>query len=109
MHIKHGQDGVRIALPPVTFDGGPDQWLRQDEVRKVIDVEKLCIALEKLCRQPLEGVIIDVRVRIEKVEVDIHEALLARGELIARAIGRGPGDIRVRWRPRRRSRAPGQL
>ena len=76
VHVKHSQDGVRITLPPVTFDGSPDKGLRQDQFRKVMDVEKFRIALEKLCRQSFEGEIVDVWVWIEKVEVDIDKTLL---------------------------------
>ena len=46
VHVKHGQDGVRITLPAVTFDSGPNKGLRQNEIRKVMDVEKFRIALE---------------------------------------------------------------
>lgn len=88
VHVKHSQDGVRITLPPVTFDGSSDKGLRQNQFCKVMNMEKFRIALEKLCCQSFEGEIVDVWMRIEKVEVDIHEALLARGELIAPAIRR---------------------
>lgn len=98
-HIENGQDGVRIALPPIALDGSADKRLREDEVREVVDMERLCVALEELRSKPLEGEVIDVRVRIEKLEVDVHEALLARiprRELIAPAKWGGGGGAPTR-------------
>ena len=39
-------------------------------------MEELCVVLEKLCEQSLECMIIDAWIRVEKVKVDIDQALL---------------------------------
>jgi len=38
-------------------------------------MEKLCVGLEKLGEETLECMIVDVRVRIKKLKVDIDKAL----------------------------------
>lgn len=94
-NIQHGQDAVRIALPPATFDGESEEGLRQDEVRKGIDVPmgKLRIA------RPLSKKAKSTCAKLYWRTVSSSRAGKATSL----------GDLRFRWRPRRRSHAPDQL
>jgi hypothetical protein len=76
MHVQHCQKCIRIAFLSVRFDCRSDCGLAQNEFRKVMQVKIFCIVLEKLAQKTLYSVIVDIRVRIEIVKVDIYYALL---------------------------------
>ena len=77
VQVQDRQDRIRVALFPVAFYGSPHSRLRQNKVRQVVCLQKLGIALEQLVRKPFYGKVIDLRIWVEKVEVDIDETLLA--------------------------------
>lgn len=76
VHVNYGQERIWITLGPITFDGRAHPRLRQDQVGKFCRVYGICVSLKLLDDEPLEGMIVNRRVRVEKLEVDIDEALL---------------------------------
>ena len=76
MHIQHTQTRIRIALDPIRLHRRPKQGLSQYEVRKLIRPQELRIRRKELVQQTLEREVVDLRVRVEEVEVDVDELLL---------------------------------
>jgi hypothetical protein len=76
MHIQHRQHRVWVTLNSVALDCRSDQWLTENEIGQVFDFEILSIALEFLHDEPLECNVVDLGVRVEKLEIDVDDALL---------------------------------
>ena len=77
VHVEHSQKGIRIAFTAIGLNGRADQRLREDEVCEVVWVEELSVGLEKLDDKALQSEVVDGGIGVEKVKVDIHEALLS--------------------------------
>lgn len=82
VHIEHGQKSVWVAFDSIGFDRRAHRRLAQHELREGMQVEvvRFCIFLQKLGEQSLQRLIVDFRIRVEKIEIDIDKGLL--GDLI---------------------------
>lgn len=96
MEVQRCEEREGIALAAVAFHGGADEGLGEDEVREVVHGEDLRVRLKELGDEALEGEEVDVRVGVEKLEVDVDEALLADPVSV-----RGEVGIRVGGKPTR--------
>ena len=76
MHIQHTQIRIRITLNPVRLHRRAQQGLRQNQLRELMQHEQVRVGLEELRQQPLQREVVHLRVRVEKLEVDVDEALL---------------------------------
>ena len=76
MHIQHTQIRIRVTLNPVCLHRRPQQRLRQNQLRELMQHEQVRVRLEELRQQPLQREVVHLRVRVEKLEVDVDEALL---------------------------------
>lgn len=76
VHIDRGEDSIGIALLVICFHCRANLRLGQDEVGKIRRMQVFGIGLENLHDQTFECMKIDVRVWVEKVEVDVDKILL---------------------------------
>ena len=77
MEVEHCEHGVWIALTAVALDSGADEGLGKDKVREVMQRQELRVARKQLRREALEREVVDLRIWVEELKVDIDETLLA--------------------------------
>ena len=75
MHIQHTQTRIRIPLLPLRLHRRPHKRLPQNQVRQLMHAKQLCVSLEELREEELEREIVDGRVRVEEVEIDVDDVL----------------------------------
>lgn len=68
MHVKHGEERVWIALDTVRFDSRTDCRLGKNQFCQLVHMQLLGVALKKLSEQALDGVIVDIGVRVKEFE-----------------------------------------
>lgn len=49
--VEHGQEGVRVCFVAVDFYGAAEQWLREDDVGELGEIEELAVYVEELAQQ----------------------------------------------------------
>lgn len=76
VHVEDSQERIRIALDTVRFYRGPDRGLAEDEFSEVVGVKEISIGLEELAKETFEGLVVDGRIWIKEIEIDVDEALL---------------------------------
>jgi hypothetical protein len=76
VHVQNRQESIWIALHPISLYRRPQPWLAQNELREFMHMKNISISLEQLRYEPFKGLIIDSRVGIKKIEINVDQTLL---------------------------------